>query len=76
MQAFNEISDIDKEAKIKEYINSYIKELQRHFDMPDKTMRHVIYKVYRELSPMNYIDIFFKKTLSMIKSFYKKVKRK
>ena len=55
-----------KELRVKEYINKYIKELQRHFDMPDKKMRSIIYKVYQDLSPFNLI----KSWIYMIKSKY------
>ena len=62
-----------KEARVKEYINKYIKELQRHFDMSDKKMRSIIYKVYQDLSPFNLI----KSWIYMIKSKYiKKLKGK
>ena len=54
------------ERKVKEYIDKYIKELQRHFDMPDNKMRSIIYKIYRELCPIN----FMKNWLDMLKSIY------
>ena len=34
---------IQEEEKVREYISKYLKELQRHFDMPDDTMRSIIY---------------------------------
>lgn len=55
-----------KELRVKEYINKYIKELQRHFDMSDRKMRSILYKVYKELSPFNLI----KSWIYMIKSKY------
>lgn len=55
-----------KELRVKEYINKYIKELQRHFDMSDNKMRSIIYKVYKDLSPFNLI----KSWIYMIKSKY------
>ena len=55
-----------KELRVKEYINKYIKELQRHFDVPDNRMRLIIYKVYKDLSPFNLI----KSWIYMIKSKY------
>lgn len=55
-----------KESRVKEYINKYIKELQRHFDMSDNKMRSIIYKVYKDLSPFNLI----KSWIYMIKSKY------
>ena len=55
-----------KEIRVKEYIIRYIKELQRHFDMPDKKMREILYKVYKELSPLSFI----KSWISMVKSKY------
>ena len=39
MQKFfdkNNLEETYKELRVKEYINKYIKELQRHFDMSDK----------------------------------------
>lgn len=62
-----------KETRVKEYINNYIKELQRHFDVSDKKMRSIIHKVYQDLSPFNLI----KSWIYMLKSKYiKKLKRK
>ena len=63
-----------KELRVKEYINKYIKELQRHFDVPDNKMRAILYKVYKDLSPLS----FFKSWISVIKSNYRKwkIKRK
>ena len=55
-----------KELRVKEYINKYIKELQRHFDMSDKKMRSIIYKVYQDLSPFSLI----KSWIYMVKSKY------
>lgn len=52
------LEEIFKEKRVKEYINKYIKELQRHFDMSDKKMRSILYKVYQELSPFNFIKIW------------------
>ena len=60
--------EIYKEIRVKEYINKYIKELQRHFDVSDKRMRSIIYKVYQDLSPFNLI----KSWIYMIKSKYTK----
>ena len=48
-----------KELRVKEYINKYIKELQRHFDVSDNKMRTIIYKVYKDLSPFNLIKVGF-----------------
>ena len=53
-----------KELRVKEYINKYIKELQRHFDVSDNKMRSIVYKVYKDLSPLNLI----KSWIYMIKS--------
>ncbi len=62
-----------KEARIKEYINKYIQELQRHFDVSDKKMRSILYKVYQDLSPFNLI----KNWIYMLKSKYiKQIKLK
>ena len=55
-----------KENRVKEYINKYIKELQRHFDLPDNKMRMILYKVYKELSPFSFIKTW----ISMVKSKY------
>ena len=65
--------EIWRETKVKEYINKYIKELQRHFDVPDNQMRAILYKVYKDLSPFNFIKTWF----YMVKSKYiKKLKFK
>jgi len=61
--------DTEKEIKVKEYINKYLNELQRHFDMPDKKMRLIIYDVYKDLSPLSKLSCFIKKHISMVKSF-------
>ncbi len=62
-----------QETKVKEYINKYIKELQRHFEVPDKKMRLLLLEVYKDLKPEGFIKIF----KSMVKSFYdKKIKGK
>ena len=68
----NTLEENYKEARVKEYINKYIKELQRHFDVSDKKMRSIIYKVYQDLSPYNLI----KSWIYMIKSKYIKIKLK
>lgn len=60
------LEDTYKETRAKEYINKYIKELQRHFDISDIKMRSIIYKVYKDLSPFNLI----KSWIYMVKSKY------
>ena len=60
------LEDTYKKTRVKEYINKYIKELQRHFDVSDKKMRSIIYEVYQDLSPLNLI----KSWIYMIKSKY------
>ena len=51
----NTLKDNYKELRVKEYMKKYIKELQRHFDVSDKKMRLILYKVYKDLSPLNII---------------------
>ena len=64
------------EIKVKEYMGKYIKELQRHFNLSDRKMRIILYKVYKDLSPFNFLKKFIKKWLSMLKSIYdNKIKR-
>ena len=58
-----------EEEKVRQYISKYLKELQRHFDMPDDTMRSIIYKIYQDLSPYHFLKIFMKNKLDMLKSF-------
>ena len=58
------LEQVYNEAKVKEYMNKYIKELQRHFDVSDYDMRSIIFCIYKELSPFNFI----KKWISMVKS--------
>ena len=70
---FNKNKTLDetyKELRVKEYIKKYIKELQRHFDMPDKKMCLIIYKVYQDLRPLNLIKTW----IYMLKSKYRKIK--
>jgi len=70
------MTSIDKEIKVKEYINNYLSELQRHFDISDKKMRVLLYKIYKETSTLSKIKLLVKKYISMIKSFYKiKIKK-
>ena len=69
MQIFNFQNETDKELKIKQYIINYLHELQRHFDMSDKKMRLILYKVYKESNSVSTIKLFIKKYISMIKSF-------
>jgi len=70
------------DIKVKIYIDRYIKELQRHFDLSDRKMRLILYRVYKDLSPLNYIKIFIFNVIiklkSMLKSkhkgYYKRIK--
>ena len=64
--------DDAEELKVKEYINNYIKELQRHFDVPDKRMRAIIYSVYKDSVPVS----FMKNLIYMLKSEYEKLRLK
>ncbi len=64
-----------EERKVKEYINRYLKELQRHFDMSDSRIRTIIFSIYKDLSPYNFIKLYIKKQLDMLKSLYKKCLR-
>ncbi len=59
-----------EDLKVKEYMDKYIKELQRHFDVPDRRMRLILYKIYKEFSPYNFFKNFLKNQLDMIKSLY------
>ena len=65
MRVFNPVLENDDEVKIKEYLNGYIKELQRHFNIPERRIRVILYKIYKELRPINFVQRF----LSMVKSF-------
>lgn len=67
MKNFIQKQENFEELKVQEYIKKYVKELQRHFDMSDKKIRTIIYRVYKELSPISFI----KKWFYMLKSFYK-----
>ena len=62
--------DIDKETKVKEYIKNYLTELKRHFDIPDKKMRSILYCIYKDTNAMSKFRNFIKKHISMVKSFY------
>lgn len=72
MHVSDSIINNSDETKIKTYILSYIKELQRHFDVTDDIMLEIIKKVYKQLSPKGFIQ----KTISMIKSFYNQKRNK
>lgn len=69
---YKKIENNIREHKVQEYINRYIKELQRHFDMSDKRMRVILYRIYKETGPFNLIKTIVKTKLSMIKSKYEK----
>lgn len=56
------------DTKIKEYLHGYMLELQRHFGISDRKMRLILLKVYRDLTPINFIKNWF----SMVKSEYKR----
>lgn len=59
------------ERKAKEYINKYLKELQRHFDLSDRKMRIILYKIYKESGFFSKIFKFMKNKYSVLKSKYK-----
>ena len=64
--------DIEKENKIKFYIDCYIKELQRHFDISDRRMKIILFKVYKKMNERKFLKEFFSKIkISMLKSFKK-----
>ena len=49
------LEEIYADYKIKDYINKYLKELQRHFNVSDRKMRILIRQVYRDLKPFDFI---------------------
>ena len=65
-----------EEIRVREYINKYIKEVQRHFDMPDEKMRSILLAIYKDLSPVSFIKNFIKSRFSMVKSKYRKIMRR
>jgi len=68
--------ETDKEIKVKEYINNYLNELKRHFDLSDKKMRSILYNIYKDTNSISKIRSSLKKYMSMVKSFYiKQLKR-
>ena len=60
------------EIKVKEYLYRYIKELQRHFDMPHNKMRKILYRIYKDTGRFNIFIKLMKKRVSMLKSKYRK----
>lgn len=72
MKNFVQKNENFEELKVQEYIKKYVKELQRHFDMSDKKIKKILYRVYQELSPV----CFIKKWVYMVKSFCSKLKTK
>lgn len=62
------------EPKVKEYLYKYLKELQRHFDISDRKMRIILYRIYKDTSNFNLFIKFIKKKLSVLKSKYKENK--
>lgn len=65
----NDNKDFLTEVKVKKYINNYLKELQRHFDLSDDRMRVILYRVCRDFSFLNSLTKIMKKWLDMLKSF-------
>lgn len=65
-------NNTDKETKAKEYILSYIKELQRHFDLSNKSMRNILQQLYKEEGMLYSFLRIIKKKVSMVKLFNKK----
>ena len=59
------------EIKVKEYLYRYLKELQRHFDLSDKKMRMILFRIYKDTGNFNLFIKFMKKKLSMLKSKYR-----
>ena len=53
------IEEMSNELKVKEYINKYIKELQRHFDVSDNAIRQILQGIRKDLSPINIIKTRF-----------------
>ena len=41
--------------KIKDYLNKYLKELQRHFNITDKKMKKLLLDVYHDLKPFSFV---------------------
>jgi len=73
---YNYEEKIFEELKIKEYILKYIKELQRHFDLPDKRIKIIIRSIYHDLSFFSKIKIIVKKKFEVLKSLIiKKIKQ-
>ena len=66
------INNNSPETKVREYLYKYLKELQRHFDLSDKKMRMILYKIYKDTGRLNVFIKFMKKKLSMLKSKYMK----
>jgi len=61
----------EKENKVFGYIKNYILEVQRHFDITDRRMCVILYKIYRDFTPLNSFKKIIQKQISMIKSFHK-----
>ena len=72
MKNFIQKQENFEELKVQEYIKKYVQELQRHFDMSDNKIRVILYRVYKELAPINFI----KKWIYMLKSFCNNLKNK
>jgi len=69
-------TNIPAENKAKEYIYKYLKELQRHFDLPDKKMRRILLRIYKDTSEFSLFIKQMKKKLSHAKIQICKNKRK
>ena len=71
-QKYKNNSNNYTEIKVKEYLYKYLKELQRHFDLSDKKMRLILYRIYKDTGKLNIFIKLMKKKLSMLKSKYRK----
>ncbi len=60
-----------EDIKVKEYIKKYIKEVQRHFDLSNIKMRHIVFQVYKDLSPFSQIKKELRRYIKISKAMIK-----
>ena len=68
------LEEIYTDYKIKDYLNRYLKELQRHFNISDRRMKFLLLEVYRDLKPFDFIKKICYIKMQMKKFLTKEIK--
>ena len=68
------LEEVYTNYKIKDYLNRYLKELQRHFNVSDKRMKLLLLEVYRDLKPFDFVKKICCAKMQMEKFLKKEIK--